>query len=294
MHVSKSSPDILCPDLHVGSWCTEVITDQITGKSSLSESYKGLVKMKVKTEQVYLGDLVSSDGTHTKKVQNRSNKAIGTINQIMSILEATYFGKYYFEVAVILRQSLFLSSILLNSEAWINYTEKDVRILEQCDENLLTKILGCDYKSSNTFKYLELGIVPIRFEIMKRKLSFLKYLLNQEEKSMVYQVLKATQENPSKSDFMTTCQKYLKALNMNISIAEIQTMSKYRFSKLLKNEIKNAAFLYLKEQQCKQEKIKDIKYSKLEMQDYLANGDRNISSKNYLQGKGQDTRYKNA
>lgn len=93
---------------------------------------------------------------------------------------------------------------------------------------------------------------------------------------MIYQVLKATRENPSKNDFITTCQKYLKALKINISIEEIQTMSKYRFSKLLKDKIKSAAFLYLEEQQCKQEKIKDIKYSKLEMQEYLANGDRNI------------------
>jgi hypothetical protein len=62
----------------------------------------------------------------------------------MSILESTYFGKYYFEVAMVLRSSLLLSSLLLNSEAWVNYTEKDVRILEQCDEMLLTKILYCD------------------------------------------------------------------------------------------------------------------------------------------------------
>ena len=60
----------------------------------------------------------------------------------MNILETTYFGKYYFEIAMVLRQSLFLSSILLNSEAWVNYSEKDIRILERCDEILLSKILG--------------------------------------------------------------------------------------------------------------------------------------------------------
>jgi hypothetical protein len=84
-----------------------------------------------------LGNLISVDGTHTKKVQERSNRGIGIINQIMSILESTYFGKYTFEVAMVLRESLFLSSILLNAEAWVNYTDKDVRILEQCDEMLL-------------------------------------------------------------------------------------------------------------------------------------------------------------
>ena len=70
-----------------------------------------------------------------------------------------------------MRKSLFLSSVLLNSEAWVNYTEKDVRVLEQCEEILLSNILECDGKSSSAFKYLELGIIPIRFEIMKRKTS---------------------------------------------------------------------------------------------------------------------------
>ena len=92
-------------------------------------------------------------------------------------MESTYFGKYYFEVATVLRESLFLSSMLLNSEAWVNYKEKDVRILEQSNEILLGKILDCDPNTSNAMKYLELGILPIRFEIMRRKLAFLQYIL---------------------------------------------------------------------------------------------------------------------
>ena len=98
------------------------------------------------------------------------------INQISQILESTYFSKYFYEVALVLRESLFLSSMLLNSEAWVNYSESDVRILEQCDDMLITKILECDGKGSNALKYLDLGVIPIRFEIMKRKLGFLQYI----------------------------------------------------------------------------------------------------------------------
>ena len=117
----------------------------------------------------------------------------------MQILQSTYFGKYYIEVAMVLRESLFLSSVLLNSEAWVNYSEKDVRILEQCDEALLSNILECDGNSSNALKYLELGVIPIRFEIMKRKLLFLQYILKQDKNSMIYNVLKAIEENPVKN-----------------------------------------------------------------------------------------------
>ena len=107
----------------------DVVTDPVTGKSSNCEYFSGYETMKMKQEQTYLGDLLSSDGTQTKNVQQRRNKDLWVINQVMQILESTYFGKYYFEIAMVLRQSLFLSSLLLNSEAWVNYSEKDVRIL---------------------------------------------------------------------------------------------------------------------------------------------------------------------
>jgi hypothetical protein len=62
----------------------------------------------------------------------------------------------------------FYFSILLNSEAWTNLTDKDIRGLEQSDEILLSKILDSEPNASNTFKYLQLGIAPLRFEIMMR------------------------------------------------------------------------------------------------------------------------------
>ena len=60
-------------------------------------------------------------------------KGVGTITQIMDILESSFFGKYHFEVAMVLSSRLLLSSLLLNSEAWVNLTEKNIRSLEHTD-----------------------------------------------------------------------------------------------------------------------------------------------------------------
>ena len=130
-----------------------------------------------------------------------------------------YFGKYYFEVALVLRSSLLLSSLLLNSEAWVNLSDKNIRGLEQTDEILLSRILESDANTSNIFKYLELGILPVRFEIIKRKILFLQYILQQEETSMVYQVFKTTCENSIKNDFVKTCEKYLTTLEINLTFS---------------------------------------------------------------------------
>ena len=282
MHIGRAKNDILCKDCHVGNWNVDIVTDPETGISTQSDTFTGNVKMKVKQEQVYLGDVISSNGTHTKNVQQRSNKGLGVINQIIQILESTYFGKYYFEVATVLRESLFLSSMLLNSEAWVNYSDKDIRTLEKSDEILFGKILDCEAKTSNTLKYLELGILPIRFEIMRRKLAFLQYILKQDQNSMIFQVLKATRENKVKKDFVHTCEKYLEKLDIKLTFEDISKLSNTSFKKMLKERSKKAAFDYLLSEKSKQKKIMDIEYSKLEMQEYLLCGDRNTSISKFI------------
>ena len=147
---------------------------------------------------MYLGDVIAANGRHDKNVMNRKNTGLGIINQIMQILQATFYGKYYFEVALVLRESLLLSSLLLNSEAWVNLTDQDIRKLEQTDEILLARILDCDANTNNIFKYLELGVAPLRFEVMKRKVLFLQYILQQKKDSMIYKVFEATLNNPLK------------------------------------------------------------------------------------------------
>ena len=60
-----------------------------------------------------------------------------------------------------------------------------------------------------------------------------------------------------------------------ISFSEIEGMSKWRFKKLVKEKTQLAAFKYLmekKNQPNKQKKKSNLKYEKLEMQDYLFDG----------------------
>ena len=93
---------------------------------------------------------------------------------------------------------------------------------------------------------------------------------------MMFQVLKATEENPTKNDFVLTCQRYLKALEIDLTFDQISEMSKLSFKRLLKQKTKMAALKYLNKEKSKQSKILNIQHTKLEMQEYLLDGDRNI------------------
>ena len=124
---------------------------------------------------------------------------------------------------MVLRESLFLSSLLLNSEAWVNLSDRDIRTLEKTDEILLSTVLECEANTSNAFRYLKLGVYPVRYEIMKRKILFLHYILQQEKSSMIYKVLQATRDNPTKNDFVKTCESYLSQLK-SLSLSQMSNV----------------------------------------------------------------------
>ena len=105
----------------------------------------------------YLGDIISEQGTMT--VKQRSQKAVGIISQISSILASVCLGSFHFDIAMVLRDALFTNSILVNSEVWHNVQAKHVQSLEQSDLNLMKKILNSHSKTTTEAYFLELGLL---------------------------------------------------------------------------------------------------------------------------------------
>ena len=75
-------------------------------------------------EERYLGDLITSDGSNKTNIHSRKAKGFGIIDKIVSMLEEISFGPNYFEIAILLRSSLCISSILINSEVLYGFTLK--------------------------------------------------------------------------------------------------------------------------------------------------------------------------
>ena len=104
----------------------------------------------------------------------------------------------------------------------------------------------------------------------------LQYILQQDEKSMIYQVFDATLKNPIKNNFVSTCKKYQECLEINITFESIKSLSKWKFKRILKEKIEIVAFNYLIElknkigRDVRVSKIARIRYDRLEMQQYLS------------------------
>merc|ERR1711888_534910 len=101
MHIGKQNK--LCPDLKVhGTPMLEV------------------------SEDVYLGDTISADGKNAKNIRNRIARGTGIVCEIMNILNTVTLGEHYFATAMLLRESLFLNSILTSAEIWYGLRNEEI------------------------------------------------------------------------------------------------------------------------------------------------------------------------
>ena len=91
--------------------------------------------MKVSVDSTVL----SSDGKNTANIKHRVSKGLGIVNQIITLLEAVSFGPQYFEIAILMRESMLVNGILTNSKTWYNLLKAEVKELEEVDKLFLRK-----------------------------------------------------------------------------------------------------------------------------------------------------------
>ena len=132
-------------------------------------------------EDKYVGDIISEDGKIDKMVRARAMRGMGIISTIMNILKELNLGKFHFETGLILRESIFLSSMLVNSETWVNIKKEDIEVLESLDRILMRRLLETPTSTPKPSLYLELGCIPVGYIIKSRRLMFLQYILKRKK-----------------------------------------------------------------------------------------------------------------
>ena len=267
IHVGKNKT--ICPPLIIDKWKTKQVDDLEDNSPTVEDVYDGHHLIQDSKDQKYLGDIICNSGKNDKNIEARVKKGSGIIKQISAILDEVFFGKFYFKVAKIFRESLFINSVLLNSEAWYNLSSKNIDDLEKLDHILLRKILEVGQSVPTVFLHLELGTIPLRFVIKIRRILFFHYILKEKESSLLYQFLNAQMEEPLRGDWWSTVRSDLEDLMLDLSVHEIKIMSRDKFKTLINTTVKSRAFAWLLNKQSQSKKVKDISYSKLEIQSYL-------------------------
>ena len=106
LHVGKEKN--LCPELFIDHWKLVKKDELETGIRNLTDVLDEEQLIESLVDDKYLGDIISVDGMNTKNIAAKISKATGITRNIRNILEDMCLGTYFFEVALILRNSLFI------------------------------------------------------------------------------------------------------------------------------------------------------------------------------------------
>ena len=221
-------------------------------------------------EDMYLGDLISSDGKNKKNVEKRISKGLGIITQIMNLLEIVSFGKHYIEIALLFRESMFINGILFNAEVWYGLTKAEVEEFEKLDRLLLRRILQAPVSTPKESYYLELGILPISAVIKQRRIQYLHHLATRNKNEMLSQFFMTQWRNPTRGDWTHTVKENIEEFGIPADFEYLVSKSKDSFKKIVKGKAREFAFEDLLEKKEKHSKMEYLNYTELKIQPYLS------------------------
>ena len=269
LHVGSKKLQFKCQDLFVDNW-TEVAVEENTEPVKFKDIFEGENKIEEKESEKYLGDVLSVDGKNIRNIKTRVNKGTGVVNKIITVLEGIPFGKQYFKIGMILRDSLLVSSMLFNSEAWYNVTNKELELLESTDLSLLRQLLKAPKGTPKEMFYLELGIIPFRDIMIGRRLNFLHTILNEDPKSLIHRFFQAQCKQKTKKDWVTMVENDLEYLELNhLCFETIRNMKKLTFRNLVKKKIEDKTLKKLENLKKNHSKVKHLEHNAMVMQKYL-------------------------
>ena len=217
----------------------------------------------------YLGDILSKHCNNKKNISSKKSKAIGIISTIMSILESVTFGVHYFEIALMLREALFINGVLTNIEVVYGLTKQEIIDLESADKILLRKILNAHSKSATESLHLELGVLRISDIIKIRRIMFLFYILSRPETELLSRFFYAQNASPAKNDWCLSVKENLEELNIEINYEKQDYKNKEKFAKKVKKSATECALKNLLEMKNLHSKMDGLTYSEIKLQPYF-------------------------
>ena len=178
-HIPDKEGKSKCHVMHIGKDTMECQKLEVHGSP-----------MEVDTD-TYLGDIIASNGKNTQNIENRVAKGLGIVSQIMDLLKNASFGIHYFEIAALLRESMFVNGLHTNCEVWHGLTEGEVTKLEEVDRLLMRKIFQVAPSCPIEALYLESGCITIGIIIKSNRINYLHHLATRKDEEMLTKVFYA-------------------------------------------------------------------------------------------------------
>ena len=204
----------------------------------------------------YLGDQVSE--VWENLYRKRCDKAQGYSAVCQAMSTEVSLGSRLYDIAKLLHQSVFVNGTLINMETWPHCTNERLDKFERIEQTFMRKIINAHSKTPIEALYLELGVVPLRFHLMKRRILYLQGILGRDDKELVKQVVCAQSEKCSPGDFHEQVEKNMK--EMGIEKEQLMENTNEKLKIILDEKAKDIAYRFLISKAEKHSKVNEDAY----------------------------------
>ena len=222
---------------------------------------------------VYLGDVFNDKGNNDALMDDRVKRGTATTVSIHGFMREVSLGFHTISVYLLLHNSILIPSVLFNSQAWSGITDKNISTISTIQIRYLKKMLEVRQSTANAFLYLELGVLPIKFELHKRQMSFLHHIVNLTEEDPVKKVWRNQMNLPEHRNWWRDVEKLFVKYGLEFDEEGMVSMSKETYKKRVKMAVAKKALEELLDENKGKKRTANWEYEKLETQKYIRNLD---------------------
>ena len=214
-----------------------------------------------------LGDTVNEKGNNVDMVEGKVKSAKAALTESLAMCNEITMGLFFVESATILYQSVFLATLLHNCQAWRNLTTNDLKKLEVTQLSYLKRVMRAPLSTPNAFVFLEFGVLPVKYIIQVRQLTFLHHILGLDNHDPVRKTFEAQQLLPFEKNWAN---EVLPLLDFyEISDYDVASTSKNTWKTIVNQKVSETAFNYLKDKIKDKTKTKHLSYSSFSSRPYM-------------------------
>ena len=210
-------------------------------------------------EYKYLGDSISNE----LKIlyEKRWEKAQGYSSMCLAMSTETSLGFQIYNIAKLYHMSIFVNGSLLNMETWPHCTKERIESFQRIEQTFFRKILQAHSKTPIEAIYLELGVIPLRYHLIRRRILYLHDIMNRNADELTTMVVEAQKVKSYKGDFYPQVMEDMIELGItNDDLAQ----GKETLREKLKAKSKECAFKELIEKAKSHTKIREDIYTNLD------------------------------
>ena len=215
-----------------------------------------------------LGDIINEKGNNADMIDDKVKKAQAALINCLSLCNEVTLGLFFAKSALILYRSVFLATLLFNSQSWRNLTKAELKKLEVIQLRFLKRIMKAPISTPNSFVFLEFGELPVSYIIHSRQLGFLHHIHHLNESDPVKKMYNAQLLLPFEKNWANEVNALLGTYSLNIH--NIRNISKDAWKRVVKQQIEKKAFDNLTLDIHNKSKTKHLQYDSFESQQYIA------------------------